>query len=316
MIAEIGPETMDGGVGGTDTIDLARWGGDYVVDMNVGSSNYGGELYTNFENLISGAGNDIITGTADDDVISTDAGDDSIIAGPGNRHARTAAHGNDTLNGGSGADSMSGNDGDDSYYVDNAGDIVFENWNETGNDTVYSTLGYYQLTNYVENLYLVGGGNQDGKGNFLANMMFGNAFDNLLEGANSIDTLYGGAGNDTLDGGAGADCMVRRDGRRQLQDHDLDRPGRRTRRRGHRHRDLGAGDQPVRAARQRREHDAFPHRRHPGLAGQCAGQRHARRQCRRQPVGPGRQRQHARRRGQRHPERRQRQRHAGRRLGA
>ena len=102
---------------------------------------------------------------------------------------------------------MSGRNGDDSYIVDNAGDIVFENWNETGNDRVFSTIAYYQLTNYVEDLYLVGAGNQDGKGNFLPNVLFGNAFDNLLEGANSIDTLYGGAGNDTLDGGAGADVM-------------------------------------------------------------------------------------------------------------
>ena len=65
--------------------------------MTTGSSNYGSELFAEFENLISGAGNDTITGTARGHAISTNGGDDTINAGGGS----------DTTNGGDGNDTRS-----------------------------------------------------------------------------------------------------------------------------------------------------------------------------------------------------------------
>ena len=326
-------EVLDGGAG-IDVLDTTSFSGTYVVNMDTGLTNYAGELFTNFEHLITGDGADAVTGTSADNIISTNAGNDNVDAGDGNDSVNGGAGndtllggggndtllggaGNDALDGGTGADRMEGGDGDDtytvdnagdqvievdsvpggidlvnasvsftlgtgvenlvltggaaidgtgnglanaitgngaanvldgqggndtllggggndtllggdgndvldgqtgddsmagghgddSYYVDAAGDIVFENWSDSGNDSVYSTIGSYQLTNYTENLYLIGAGNQSGKGNNLANVIVGNDGNNLLEGANSVDTLFGGLGNDTLDGGAGADLM-------------------------------------------------------------------------------------------------------------
>ncbi|MCW5612206.1 MAG: M10 family metallopeptidase C-terminal domain-containing protein [Rubrivivax sp.] len=218
-------EVLDGGAG-IDTLDTTSWGvGVYTIDMVTGATNFAGESFVNFENLITGAtadnivgtgtanhiitndGNDTVDAGAGDDTVEGGAGNDSLLGGGGN-DTLLGGDGNDVLDGQAGDDSMAGGHGDDSYYVDSAGDLVVETYADSGNDTVYSTLGYYQLTNLIENLYLIGAGNQDGKGNNLPNVLVGNDFDNFLEGANGVDTLYGGLGNDTLDGGAGADSMI------------------------------------------------------------------------------------------------------------
>lgn len=225
MVAEIGSETMDGG-SGTDTIDLSRWGGAYVVDMTTGSSNYGGELYTGFENLISGAGNDSIAGTAGANEVTTGDGEDTVsgLAGSDSLDSGAGADvlyggtGEDTLDGGAGADTMDGGDDDDVYVVDDAGDLAAEVFDdETGGiDTVQATVTH-TLGFGVENLELGGGAAIDGTGNAGANAITGNAGDNVLaglvgndslDGAGGADTLGGGDGNDELLGGLGADSLA------------------------------------------------------------------------------------------------------------
>jgi Ca2+-binding RTX toxin-like protein len=91
---------------------------------------------------------------------------------------------------------MSGGLGNDVYFVDNAGDFVFENAGE-GNDAVFSVIDY-TLTANVETLVLQGGGNLSGTGNALANSIFGNSGGNILDGGAGADVLTGGAGNDTF----------------------------------------------------------------------------------------------------------------------
>ncbi|MCG3168962.1 MAG: hypothetical protein CALGDGBN_00472 [Pseudomonadales bacterium] len=211
MIAEIGSETMDGG-GGTDTLDLSRWSGVYVVDMTTGSSNYGGELYTGFENLISGAGNDSIAGTAGanevttgdgEDTVSGLAGSDSLASGAG-ADVLYGGTGEDTLDGGAGADTMDGGDQDDVYYIDHAGDVVTEDFDDSigGVDTVVSVIGY-TLGFGLENLRLDGVAAINGNGNAGGNVLIGNDANNKLQGLAGDDTLDGGAGDDTLNGGTG-----------------------------------------------------------------------------------------------------------------
>ena len=89
---------------------------------------------------------------------------------------------------------MLGGAGNDTYFVDNVGDIVFENPNE-GTDAVFSTVNY-TLTANVETLVLQGGGNLSGTGNALANSIFGNSGNNTLDGGGGADVLTGGTGND------------------------------------------------------------------------------------------------------------------------
>ena len=77
--------------------------------------------------------------------------------------------GNNLIDGGVGADSMSGGAGNDIYFVDNAGDVVFENPGE-GTDTVFASVNY-TLTADVENLVLQAGADLQGFGNGLANAL-------------------------------------------------------------------------------------------------------------------------------------------------
>jgi len=100
------------------------------------------------------------------------------------------------LDGDTGADSMYGLAGNDTYFVDNAGDIVIENLNE-GNDTVYASVNHALAAN-VEKLILQGSTDLQGNGNGLANAIFGNSGNNILDGQGSADVLTGNAGNDTF----------------------------------------------------------------------------------------------------------------------
>jgi trimeric autotransporter adhesin len=122
---------------------------------------------------------------------------DNVITGNSAINKLTGLGGNDTLNGGLGADTMIGGLGDDTYYVDNAKDIVTEVAGVgSGADTVYSTVSY-RLGANVENLYLVGGGDNYATGNAVANNIFGNSGANRIDGGAGADVMYGGAGNDT-----------------------------------------------------------------------------------------------------------------------
>jgi Ca2+-binding RTX toxin-like protein len=84
----------------------------------------------------------------------------------------------------------------DVYFVDDAGDVVFENAGE-GTDVVLASVNY-ALTANVEALVLQGGGNLAGNGNTLANSLFGNSGDNTLDGGAGADQLTGNSGNDTF----------------------------------------------------------------------------------------------------------------------
>jgi len=89
---------------------------------------------------------------------------------------------------------MAGGAGNDVYFVDNAGDLVFENSGE-GTDAVFATVDY-TLTANVETLVQQGSGNLAGTGNGLANKLYGNSGDNTLDGGAGVDRLTGNAGND------------------------------------------------------------------------------------------------------------------------
>ncbi len=112
-------EVMDGG-DGIDTLDTRTWGGLYTINLVTGVTNYSGESYTNFENLISGDGNDTITGTAGANVIRTTGGIDSVLAGDGNDTVEGGALG-DTLDGGVGTDTLAYDTSDAGVTVSLAG---------------------------------------------------------------------------------------------------------------------------------------------------------------------------------------------------
>jgi len=93
MASGLGTETMDGGAG-IDTIDHRAWNGNYAFNMATGLTNFAGELFTNFENVFMGGGNDTVTGSAASNSIDGGGGNDIITGGGGL----------DILIGGAGAD--------------------------------------------------------------------------------------------------------------------------------------------------------------------------------------------------------------------
>jgi Ca2+-binding RTX toxin-like protein len=181
-------------------------------------------------NLLDGRGGaDYMAGGAGNDVYFVDDGGDAVIenAGEGRDAIFSTAHyalpanveilvlqgsadlqgygngdanmlygnaGSNLLDGRGGADYMAGGAGNDVYFVDNAGDLVFENSGE-GTDAVFATVDY-TLTANVETLVQQGSGNLAGTGNGLANKLYGNSGDNTLDGGAGVDRLTGNAGND------------------------------------------------------------------------------------------------------------------------
>ncbi len=187
------------GTTGNDTVTYASATGPVTVSLNIATAqntvNSGMDQLIGIDNLIGSKFNDRLTGDSDDNVIQGGAG-------------------NDTIRGWSGADAMLGGTGNDTYYVENAGDVVTEQFN-AGTDLVSSNLSYTLGLN-LENLTLTGPNAINGVGNELNNKIIGNAANNFLNGdagsdilkaGNGDDYLNGGSGKDTLTGGAGKDTF-------------------------------------------------------------------------------------------------------------
>ncbi len=134
-----------------------------------------------------------------------------VVTGLPTADILTGSSGDDRLDGLGGADSMAGLAGNDSYYVDSAGDLVFEA-TDAGTDTVFASVGHYLHAN-VENLTLLAGaGSIFGVGNAQSNIIAGNEGDNLLLGGAGDDGISGGDGRDALFGEGGSDYLFGEDG--------------------------------------------------------------------------------------------------------
>jgi Ca2+-binding RTX toxin-like protein len=176
-------ETLDGG-DGTDLLDTTDWIGIYEINLATGFTNYG-ESFVNFENAITGGGNDTIIGTAGANAITTNGGNDSVLGDAGN----------DTINGGAGNDTLDGGAGtDEASYVGASGYVSVilalagaQNTLGAGMDT---------LVNF-ENLV----------GSSFNDTLTGSASSNVISGGAGIDSINGGAGSDTVNGGDGNDRL-------------------------------------------------------------------------------------------------------------
>ena len=137
--------------------------------------------------ILQGAG--AITGNGLNNQLFGGAGANTVVGGAGN----------DLLDGGADIDTMTGGTGDDAYYVNDAGDVVNEAAAQ-GTDTVYASTTYSlnDTTSIgVENITLIGTGNNDATGNSLNNIIQGNGGNNVLNGGVGSDKMSGGFGNDT-----------------------------------------------------------------------------------------------------------------------
>jgi Ca2+-binding RTX toxin-like protein len=186
---------------GNDTV--YAWGGDDTVYGGAGNDS----LYGDSTGDITLTGADLIYGEAGNDTLSGGDGNDTLDGGDGNDHligelsaaqdtigtmtgvdSLVGGAGNDTLDGGRGADILVGGLGDDVYYVDNVGDVVTEVVTTVGeastvqgNDTINSSVSYTIAAN-VETLTLTGTDNINATGDAAANVLNGNAGNNVIDG--------------------------------------------------------------------------------------------------------------------------------------
>ena len=199
LVGGAGDDLLEGG-GGANEIYGGKGDDVYIVE-NAGDTliEYAGEgidevrtaasmltLRANFERLVyTGSSSFAGLGNASDNVIFGGTASDQLAG----------YDGNDELHGGTGAANLLiGGLGNDVYYVDAAGDTVYELIGE-GIDAVRTGLASHTLRVNVENLIYTGSGSFTG---------IGNAGDNDIAGGTASDSLAGRDGNDVLRGGAGA----------------------------------------------------------------------------------------------------------------
>ena len=124
---------------------------------------------------------------------------DNMLNGGGGNDFLVGLGGNDFLIGGPGNDNMQGGAGNDLYYVEDAGDQIFENAGE-GDDLAVCfasfALGAGQSVETLSANEASGAINLTG--NALGQSIYGNSSDNVLAGGGGADYLAGGAGNDTF----------------------------------------------------------------------------------------------------------------------
>ncbi|WP_394889498.1 calcium-binding protein [Mesorhizobium sp. AaZ16] len=172
----LAPAPKTGDAVGDTYVSIEGLGGSFFADILYGNNSantiYGGNGFFD-------AGNDRLFGRGGDDTIAGYGGDD-------------------TLDGGTGADQLDGGIGNDTYFVDSFGDKVFEaNGVGTGVDTVRTSVNYSVVSQFVENMVLLGSGSINAVGNNLANVITGNSGNNAIDGRGGADTMQGGSGNDT-----------------------------------------------------------------------------------------------------------------------
>ena len=205
--ADAGVDVVDGG-DGLDTVDYTALSSSENLTLTLNSSSSttatitnGSSTYTdsieNIENIKSGLGNDILTGSDLNNTISSNAGNDTLAGGKGN----------DYLDGGAGKDTVdysyvtSGIGLNINLALNTASDIAIDTEKQIGNDQVFNIENVIG-TSFADSII---GNNQD-------NILTGNAGNDFLEGKEGNDTLLGGTGDDTLKGGAGDDTFDGGDG--------------------------------------------------------------------------------------------------------
>jgi len=169
-----GADDMDGGAG-IDTLSYAG-SASVTINLELGTAIGGhaaGDKIASFENIIGGSDDDFLTG---------DVGINSLDGGKGD----------DVLEGGGGADYLSGGDGSDtaSYAGSSAGVSIYLNIRAaTGGDAQGDTLIS------IENV----------TGSDFADLLYGSAVTNRLDGGGGDDEIVGCGGNNDFVGGAGID---------------------------------------------------------------------------------------------------------------
>lgn len=199
-----GGDTLDGGPG-QNTVTYALGPSPVTVDLGAGT---GGALpldtLRHFTTVITGPGNDTVTGTSADEHFILGAGDDTVDAGAGN-DTIDGGPGNDLLRGGEGSDIINGGDGTDTATYDERGpsEPVNVTLATPGGD---GAAGENDTLTQIENV--TGGASSDTLiGDDGPNVLVGGPGLNTLSGLGGDDVIFGGDDRDIITGGPGSDKL-------------------------------------------------------------------------------------------------------------
>ncbi len=213
LVGNGGADTLHGDEG-VDLVDYTWATIGFVADLAQPALNAGvaaGNVYSDIEGLIGGAGNDTLFGFAGDDVLRGGGGQDGLSGRDGDDRL-DGGDGNDTLAGGAGADRMDGGAGlDAASYADAMAGVLADllvpmsNTGDAAGD-VYVAIEGLTGSGFADTLW----------GNDVANQIIGDAGGDVIAARGGADVLDGGAGNDSLYGGDGADSLYGGDGNEQI----------------------------------------------------------------------------------------------------
>jgi len=177
-------------------IDMQFWDSNYSFSELCGHMSNGLDcpgMLPGDDTIVSGVGNDVLTGLDGADLLGGQSGDDIIYAGNGN-DAVYGDDGSDVLYGNQGQDYMNGGEGQDVLYGGQNEDELFGNQDD---DTLYGHKG--------DDIIYAGQDDDALYGNQGSDELFGNKGDDMIFGGQDDDYLDGGSGDDLLWGNKGAD---------------------------------------------------------------------------------------------------------------
>lgn len=199
---EAGRGTISDTNGGTDWLNFSAIADNVTADLSAGSSiNVGGANWGSlaggadvFENIVTGDGNDTITGNSLANTLMGMRGDDTFMGGLGA----------DTIDGGAGIDTVS--------YADSSERVVIGLYRtgQVGTASGDTLTSIERMIGSDHNDMLIGGGGvallemYGGAGH---DVLYDYVGDSNLYGEAGNDILIGRQGNDHMDGGSGIDTV-------------------------------------------------------------------------------------------------------------
>ncbi|PTX57723.1 subtilisin-like proprotein convertase family protein [Litoreibacter ponti] len=202
-VATVDPDrrTITDTDGGIDWLNMAAVSRNIVADLDQ-SIQVSAETWVNltagqFENIFSGDGNDVLTGSTGANEIHSGRGNDIIYGGGGA----------DTIYGGDGFDRIETGAADDFIFGgDSAADLRDEIKAGAGDDYIDAGYGNDEVYGGAGDDTILGGFGVDRLiGQAGNDVITGSAFSDLIFGGDGDDFVNGGFGSDRINGGNGAD---------------------------------------------------------------------------------------------------------------
>ncbi|MDJ0719124.1 MAG: S8 family serine peptidase [Prochloraceae cyanobacterium] len=195
---QFGHSTFFNGSSGTDTINAAAVDSNTTVNLTAGTGGIDGVGITisGVEDVITGDGNDTITGNNVNNTIEGNNGNDVLYGNNGN-DVLYGGVGDDTFTGGNGYDRIDGGVGFDKVVYSSSIRGIKVDLNATNIQVTNDGLGEQDTLSGIEAI----------EGSNYNDTITGNNVNNTIEGNNGNDVLNGGAGNDSMYGGVGNDTF-------------------------------------------------------------------------------------------------------------